>query len=320
MDALRILDAKTVPYRSTRAGVMHACGHDAHATMVLSGALALWECRHALPESTAWRAIFQPSEEVSEGALEMIDAGAVENVREIVALHVDPELTVGRIAHRTRVLTAFCQEFHVVIRGVGGHAARPHTAVDPIAAAVQLVQSVYQAIPRSVDSREPTVVTFGSIRGGTSANIVPDQVKLKGTIRTLSAQIAGQVRDRIVQIARGVSVASRARIKVSFQRWTDVVDNDPRVTAVCLRAASEVVGPTNLDEIPLPSMGGEDFSGYLQHVPGCLLRLGVASPDRPRHALHSAQFDLDERALAIGAKVLARSVVLLCHPSRSHAG
>ena len=148
---------------------MHACGHDAHATMALCAAMALRECRDELPEDTAWRAVFQPAEEVSEGALEMVAAGAVENVRAIVALHVDPDLTVGRIAHRTGVLTACCQEVRIVIRGVGGHAARPHLAIDPIAVAAQLVSSLYQLVPRSVNSRDPCVLTFGCIRGGASA-------------------------------------------------------------------------------------------------------------------------------------------------------
>ena len=317
MDALRLADAKNVPYRSCHEGVMHACGHDAHATMALAAALALWECRDAVPQPIAWRAIFQPAEEVSEGAFEMIDAGAVDGVGAIVALHVDPELSVGRIGQRSGVLTACCQEVHVVIRGVGGHAARPHLAVDPIAVAAQFVTSLYHLVPRSVDSRDPTVITFGCIRGGTSPNIIPDQVELMGTLRTLSDRAAAQVEERISQIARGLSAASRATIDVTFRRGTGAVDNDPVVTAICVQAAGEVIGPGNVEEIRLPSMGGEDFSGYLKHVPGCLLRLGVASWDRPRHALHSPHFDIDEGALAIGAKVLAHSAVLLSELPRS---
>jgi amidohydrolase len=317
IDALHIVDAKAVPYRSSREGVMHACGHDAHATMALSAALALWECREDLPEEVAWRAVFQPAEEVSEGALEMVAAGAVEDVGAIVALHVDPELSVGRIAQRTGVLTACCQEFQVVIRGVGGHAARPHLAVDPIAVAAQLVSSVYQLVPRSVDSRDPCVVTFGCIRGGDGANVIPEAVELQGTIRTLSDRSAAQVEERITQIARGLSAATRATIDVAFRQGTAAVVNDPEVTAVCVRAAEEVVGPANVEEIRLPSMGGEDFSGYLKHAPGCLLRLGVASLDRPRYALHSPHFDIDEAALNLGAKVLAHSVILLSTAIRS---
>ena len=318
IDALRIADAKSVPYRSGREGLMHACGHDAHATMALCAAMALRECRDELPEDTAWRAVFQPAEEVSEGALEMVAAGAVENVRAIVALHVNPDLSVGRIAHRTGVLTACCQEVRIVIRGVGGHSARPHLAVNPIAVAAQLVSSLYQLVPRSVNSRDPCVLTFGCIRGGASANVIPDEVELKGTIRTLSDRTAALVEERITQIARGLSAASRTTIDIAFQQGTEAVVNDPEVTAICVRAAGEVVGESNVEEIRLPSMGGEDFSGYLKHVPGCLLRLGVASLDRPRHALHSAHFDIDEAALAIGARTLAHGAVLLSIATRSH--
>jgi amidohydrolase len=311
IDALRIPDGKTVPYRSCHDGIMHACGHDAHATMALAAALALWRSREVFPTPIPWRAIFQPAEEVSEGAVEMIEAGALEHVHSIVALHVDPELSVGRLGQRVGVLTASCQELQIVVRGVGGHAARPHLAIDPIAVAAQLVSSLYQLLPRSIDSRDPSVVTFGSIRGGTSPNIIPEEVELQGTIRTLSDRAAALIEERITQVARGLSTATRCTIDVAFHRGTDAVVNDPEVTAACVRAAGQVVGPSNVEEIRLPSMGGEDFSGYLKLARGCLLRLGVASLDRPRYALHSPHFDIDEAALPIGAKVLARSVVLL---------
>jgi amidohydrolase len=317
MDALRIHDAKTAAYRSTRDGVMHACGHDAHTAMALGAAIALWHCRELLPINFAWRAIFQPSEEVGEGAQEMIAAGAMSDVQAVVALHVDPETTAGRIAYRQGVLTAFCQEIQVDIQGTGGHAARPHHSVDPIGVASQFITSVYQFVPRSVDSRDPVVVTFGCIQGGTTANIIPEQVVLKGTVRTLSEGATMKVGERIRQIALGLSEASGASIQVQFRRGTDAVVNDPDVTRICVRAAGEIVGQANLDEISLPSMGGEDFSGYLKLAPGCLLRLGVAAPNRPRHFLHSPLFDIDEQALLIGAKVLARSVVLVSESLRS---
>jgi amidohydrolase len=311
IDALRVLDAKSVAYRSCHDGVMHACGHDAHATMALAAALALWQARDALPAPFAWRAIFQPAEEVSEGAQEMVEAGALDHVHSIVALHVDPELSVGRIGQRVGGLTAACQELRIVVRGVGGHAARPHLAVDPIAVAAQLVCTLYQVLPRSIDARDPSVVTFGSIQGGTGPNIIPEEVELTGTIRTLSDRAAAQVEERIARVARGMSAATRCTIDVTFNRGTEAVVNDPEVTGACVQAAGHVVGPGNVEEIRLPSMGGEDFSGYLKHARGCLLRLGVASLDRPRHALHSPHFDIDEGALTIGARVLAHSAVLL---------
>ena len=317
IDALRIHDAKTVPYRSTRDGIMHACGHDAHAAMALGAALALWQCRDALPQGLAWRAVFQPSEEVGEGALEMIAAGAMSNVQTVIALHVDPETAAGRLGYRWGVLTAFCQELQVEIQGLGGHAARPHQSVDPIGIASQFITSVYQFVPRSIDSRDPVVVTFGSIQGGTSANIIPERVLLKGTIRTLSAAAAARVDERIRQIAFGLSEASGGTIQVEFHRGTDAVVNDPDVTRTCVRAAGEIVGQANLDEIALPSMGGEDFSGYLKHAPGCLLRLGVAAPDHKRtSSIHPISISTNTR-LTIGAKVLAHSVVLLSESVRS---
>ncbi len=179
IDALRIPDAKTVPYRSTRPGVMHACGHDAHATMALGAALALWKCREVLPWPTPWRALFQPAEEVGDGAREMVAAGAIAGVRALVALHViDPERAVGRVAQRRGAADRLLRRprgDHPA--GVGGQAARPHQTVDPIAVAAQLVSSVYQFIPRSVDAREPVVVSFGSIEGGSSHNVIPERVK-----------------------------------------------------------------------------------------------------------------------------------------------
>ncbi|MDR3634999.1 MAG: amidohydrolase [Isosphaeraceae bacterium] len=311
IDALRLQDAKDVPYRSTRDGVMHACGHDAHATMALAASLALWHCRERLPWSVPWRAIFQPAEELGEGALEMIADGAVEGVRAIVALHVDPEAPVGRVGQKAGPLTAFCQELEVDIQGRGGHAARPHQAIDPIAVAVQFVSSVYQFIPRAIDARDPVVVTFGSIRGGANANVIPENVVLLGTIRALSQASATRVGERVRRIAQGLSEATGAAVEVILRRGLDGVVNDPAVTATCVRAAGEVVGPDQVDSIALPSMGGEDFAGYLAHAPGCLLRLGVARDGQPRHLLHSPHFDIDERALIIGAKLLARCAVLL---------
>jgi amidohydrolase len=310
MDALRVQDRKEVTYRSARDGVMHACGHDAHSTMLFGASSALHHCEGLFPWPVPWRAIFQPSEEVAEGAAEMVAAGAVDGVQSIVALHVAPDLQVGRVALRRGVMTAFCQDLNVTIRGVGGHAARPHLTHDPIAASAQFISTVYQLLPRSIDSRDPVVVSFGAIAGGENSNVIPDRVKLRGTIRTLGRTTAARVRERLTQIARGVAEASLCAIDLTFGTGTDAVVNDARISDLCIEAAGEVVGINQVEEITLPSMGGEDFSGYLDRTPGCLFRLGVAN-GAPWPSLHSPDFDIDERALILGAKILARSAVLL---------
>ncbi|RUL89629.1 M20 metallopeptidase family protein [Tautonia sociabilis] len=319
IDALRMQDAKlAVPYRSTCAGVMHACGHDAHTAMALGAALALHRCREHLPRAIPWRAIFQPAEETGDGALEMIRAGAMEGVSAIVALHVDPELGVGRVARRAGVLTADCRDLKVEVRGRGGHAARPHQAIDPIAAAVRFVSAVYQEVPRSVDVREPVVVTFGMFHGGQANNVIPDTVCLEGTLRSLSQAARERACAAIQAIARGVNAATGAEIQVEFLQGVDPVINDPGVMDALSRAAAEVVGPDKVGEIPHPSLGGEDFAAYLRLAPGAMLRLGVAGA-AGWPALHSPRFDIDERALVIGAKILARSVVLLSEGGSGHA-
>ncbi|HWE37337.1 MAG TPA: M20 family metallopeptidase [Isosphaeraceae bacterium] len=311
IDALRIDEANDVPYRSKRNGVMHACGHDAHATMVLGAALALHRLRDRWPRPVPWRAILQPAEEVGAGAEEMVAAGAVEGVRAIVALHVDPSLGLGTIGQRSGVLTASCDDVEVTVIGRGGHAARPCRAIDPIAAAVRFIGSVYLDVPRAFDSREPIVVTFGSFHAGTSNNVIPDRATIRGTIRTLDRAVSEGVKARIEAIARGVAEATEARLEVAFSDRLDPVVNDPGVTSACAAAAGEVVGPENVVPIASAGLGGEDFSAYLARVPGCMLRLGVATEGRPRQHLHSPEFDLDERALAVGVRVLARCVARL---------
>jgi amidohydrolase len=309
IDALYIPEANDVAYRSTRPGVMHACGHDAHATMVLGAAVALTRAAETLPVPLAWRAIFQPAEEVAEGAVEMVAAGALEDIDAILALHVDPERDVGTVGQRAGVLTAHSQSITVTVHGRGAHGARPYLGADPIAAAAQFISAVYQSVPRATDAREPFVVSFGAIAGGNSPNVIPEQVLIRGTLRTLGRAEAVRVRERLGRISRGVAEACDVTIMLDFGTPTDAVVNDPAITAAFVEAATAIVGPSRIASIALPSMGGEDFSVYLNHVPGCLLRLGVGVGPEPRPGLHHPRFDIDERALPIGAKILAHGVV-----------
>jgi amidohydrolase len=244
----------------------------------------------------------------------MIQYGALHGVRSVITLHVDPDRPVGRVGLREGAMTAACQDIDVRIRGKGGHAARPHQSNDPIAAAAYFINDVYRFVPRAVDSRDPVVVTFGVIHGGELPNVIPDEVLLRGTIRTLTRQAREEVKKLLERIRHGISEITATQIEFTFDDGIDGVHNDERLTKAMWQAATEVVGRDRVDHIPQPSMGAEDFATYLEHVPGCLLRLGVAAENRPRFGLHSPSFDLDEQALVIGAKILARTLVLLAAP------
>ena len=198
IDALPIQEETDIAFRSNNSGVMHACGHDAHAAMLLTTALALKQ-ENNLPVS--WRAIFQPSEEEGQGAQQLIQEGALENVDGILALHVDPNRIVGKAGITAGPRTAFCRDFLIEVRGRGGHAARPYATIDPVAAAAHLVTLIYQALPRSSDARDPMVITIGMIQGGHTSNVIPDLVTLKGTIRALRREVASEASSTLERLA-----------------------------------------------------------------------------------------------------------------------
>lgn len=317
MDALHIHDAKNVEYSSCRPGVMHACGHDAHTAAVLGAILGLKSAAEALPHPVRWRGIFQPAEEMGDGALEMIAAGAVEGVEAILALHMDPTRPTGRIGLRYGVLTAACDELEICITGRGGHAARPHESLDPIAAAAQLISSIYLFIPRATESSDAVVVTIGEVKAGDNPNVIPERALLRGTIRTLAAATRERTKTHIRQLVKGLAEVSGTSIEVTFQVGPQSVVNDTSLTDVLHVAGSELLGEEHLDIIGQPSMGGEDFAEYLDHVPGAMFRLGCARSQAGDAPLHTPDFDIDERSLAIGAKILARAAVLWSAPQRS---
>ncbi len=321
MDALLIQDRKSVEYCSRVPGVMHACGHDAHTATVTGAVLGLEALRKAklLPWEVPYRAVFQPAEETSLGALAMISAGALDDVDGIFSLHVDPSRQVGRIGIKAGALTASCDDMVIEIAGRGGHAARPHESIDPIAAAAQLVSSIYLFVPRAIDTHDPVVVTIGQINGGDNPNVIPESVVLKGTIRSFGNQVRDRTKNHILQLARGLGEVSGAKINVLFEDGPPSVMNAADAADVVRSSAAEVLGPEHVDEIPRASMGGEDFAYYLAHVPGAMFRLGCCSGETTCSPLHSAMFDIDERALAIGAKTLARALIAWSNPVRRAA-
>jgi amidohydrolase len=311
IDALPIKEESNVSYRSRRPGVMHACGHDAHSAILLGTTLALYRAR---PLPVAWRSIFQPSEESGRGAGEMVEQGALDGVDAIIALHVDPNLPVGKVAITPGPRTAFCQDFAVEIVGRGGHGARPHATIDPIATAAHLVTLFYQAVPRQTDARQPVVITIGVINAGYASNVIPDTASLQGTIRTLNTAVAQHARETVERLCASTAQAFGAKISVLFERLLPGLVNDTQIATLSGDVAGQLLGSENVLRNEPPSMGAEDFADYLPIVPGCMIGLGAKVADRNITPLHTATFDIDENALLIGARVFAG--VLLAWPKK----
>jgi len=311
IDALLLGDQKQVEYRSRVDGVMHACGHDAHAACAYGAAVALHELSTAggLPSAVTWRALFQPSEETATGASEMIAAGALGGVTSIFSLHVDPSRPAGAIGVLPGAFTANCDAFRIEIEGVAGHAARPHESKDPIAAAAHLINSFYQFVPRGVDSQEPCVVSVTQVHGGGASNVIPQKVEMSGMIRSLGRDVRSYAVAKVAQLAESVGAMTGTTIHVDFGVHIPGVENDVELTEVIANVARGLLGADRVQRIARPSMGGEDFAFYLEHAPGVMFRLGAAHSNAPAFGLHTPLFDVDERCLTIGAKVLATAVV-----------
>ncbi|MCA9013712.1 MAG: amidohydrolase [Planctomycetaceae bacterium] len=316
IDALRITDQKEVDYCSHNPGVGHLCGHDAHTAIALGAALSanrITETFH-----TEWpgqglrlRFLFQPAEEICMGARWMVEQGALENVAAIIGLHMDPEIAAGTANIRYGVMTAFCDEVHFEIHGTGAHAARPHHGNDPITTAAQLISSLYQNLPRAIDSRMPAVFTIGQIAAGQAPNVIPEIAVLKGSLRSTNDHARDVLHKRIVNIADGIAQSTGTRIETLFKSPLPAVVNDSTISAALEQASRDVLGSEQVGLIDMPSMGGEDFSIYLQTTPGSMLRLGCAKPGQKTAFLHSPYFDIDERALALGSRIMLQTALLL---------
>lgn len=319
IDALPICDEKSVPYRSVVDGVMHACGHDVHATVIVAAMQLLSHLGKTdqLPWPIAARAILQPSEETAEGALHMIHYHAVANVAAILALHVDPTRSVGCIGLKNHVLTASCDMFEVSFIGAGGHAARPHLTKDPIDACTRWVQSAYRRISRVINAHETVVLSVGMIEAGHSANIIPDSAKILGTLRSLSVDARGQTLEMLEDIGEATALETGCSVKLKLGMSAPAVINAPSLTQLLHDSAIQVMDPAAVQWIDEPSMGSEDFSYYLEHVPGAMFRLGVAGEQVGSAPLHTANFDIDERAISHAAKLFAASIINYFDPKRS---
>lgn len=318
IDALPIEELNDVPYRSRNEGVMHACGHDVHMATVFGTGLGFAAFKENLPGRI--RLIYQHAEEtVPDGAIDMVKFGAVEGVDAVLGLHCDPELAVGKIGVKKGAFTAAFDSFQFTISGKGGHGARPHQCVDPIFVTTQLCNALYQMTARNFDARIPSVITIGTIQGGTVSNVIPEKVTISGSIRTIDRGHREVLEDHLHRIAAGICMTHGAHYQLVLERGAPSIHNDADITDLFEEVGTDVLGENGIYQIPLPSMGGEDFSFYLERVPGAMFRLGTATI-APSHFLHSPNFDIDERAIAIGARILARSALRLLTEKFDNAG
>lgn len=320
IDGLPICDAKLVDYRSTRDGVMHACGHDAHPAIVFGTLKLLGLLGHEgrLPWPIAVRGLFQPAEETATGATAMIHSHAMRNVSAALALHVDPTRLVGEVGLRAGTLTASCDTFQIDFEGRGGHGARPHLTNDPIEAAATWITTALRRIPRSVDAQQPIVISIGVIQAGQASNVIPDSAMLQGTLRTLSKSARREALEALEDVNESIEKQFGVKVRVQLSQSAPPVENDPAMTKVLGAVAEQVLSAGCVDWIENPSMGSEDFSYYLEHVPGVMFRLGVAGDQVGRAPLHTPQFDIDERSLAIGMRLMTAMAIEYFNPSRKN--
>lgn len=304
MDALPIQERTNLEYASRIPGVMHACGHDIHTTVGLGTAMILSQIASELGGKV--RFIFQPAEEIAQGANWMVKDGVMNNVAAILGLHVFPSIPAGSIGIRYGALTAAADDLEIIIIGESGHGARPHEAIDAIWIASQVITSLQQAISRTQNPLRPVVLSIGKISGGRAPNVIADRVQLLGTVRSLHPETRNNLPDWIEKIVANVCNSYNAKYQVNYRQGVPSVQNDNALTQLLQSAAEEAWTNERVQILPEPSLGAEDFSIYLEHAPGAMFRLGVGYEERIiNHPLHHPQFEVDESAIMTGVVTLA---------------
>jgi len=310
MDALPINEPDGLPFASKVPGKMHACGHDAHTAIVLGVAAILSRMKDDIAGRVMF--VFQPAEETLCGAAAMLEAGAFADPAPdaILGFHNWPQLRTGTVGWHPDAVMASSDAFDVTIKGVGGHGAHPHLAVDSIIGAAQFVNQLQTIISREIAPISSAVVTIGKIAGGTARNIIAPSVELSASVRTLESETAAKIEAAVRRILEGLKVGMRLDYELNWTKLTPVLRNDKPTMARVLGAAREMLGPTNVIEMPSPSMGSEDFAWFAERVPAAHLRIG-SKIDGHDTAIHRADYQLNEQVIPLGMKVMTRAVLSL---------
>lgn len=321
MDALPVTERTDLPFRSTKrttylgqdVGVAHACGHDVHTSVQLGVASVLAEMREELPGTVLF--LFQPAEEgpppdESGGASLMIEEGALEDPRPeaIFALHSSPDLAVGQLGWISGPTYASSDHFIVTIRGRQAHGAYPHRSVDPVVTTAQAILGLQTIRSRTLDPTEPGVVSVGIVRGGERNNIIPETVRLEGTIRTYDEEVRRRIQERIREILDGITAAAGASYEMELRPYAPPTVNDAGLARLARESFVRTVGEEEVIEVE-PVMGAEDFAHYLREIPGFYFRLGVVAPGTTSGGLHTPDFRADDSAVPVGIRVMARLVI-----------
>ncbi|WP_219415686.1 amidohydrolase [Pseudonocardia nigra] len=306
LDALPLQEDTGLPFASTVDGAMHACGHDAHTAMLLGAGLALASAPN-LPGRV--RLVFQPAEELQPGgAIDMVADGAMEGVERIFALHCDPRLQVGKLGTRVGPITSACDVLELRLTSPGGHTSRPHLTADLVEAMGLLITQLPLLLTRQVDPRSGTVLVWGAVQAGEAANAIPQHGVLRGTLRTADHATWAELEDKIRTLVASLLAPTGVGYVLDHIRGVPPVVNEALSAGMLTGAATTVLGPdaaTGTEQ----SSGGEDFAWYLEHVPGAMARLGVWPGHGPMRDIHQPTFDLDERALPFGVRVLVNAAL-----------
>ena len=305
MDALPVDDVTTDIWTSTVPGVAHACGHDVHTTALLGAGLALSDLHRESPLPGGVRLLFQPAEEVMPGgALHLMSLGALDDVERVFALHCDPTVDVGRVGLRSGALTSAADLIEVHLSGTGGHTSRPHLTGDLVFALAKVTTELPAILSRRMDPRAGVSVVWGKVSAGQAHNVIPGHGLVAGTVRILDSDAWSEVEHVVREVVAEIIAPYGVTSAVDYTRGVPPVSNDEESHQILVDAVRDVLGERGA-VVSAQSLGGEDFGWYQEQVPGSMFRLGVRTPGGPTYDLHQGDLRIDERAVGVGAKVLA---------------